>query len=118
MTSRITSVSMQRRGQIGDRPPQPLAVLERDQRLLRVERAVLADPRVDRLEIGRVAGVGNPFGRLRAIQVIAALRTMARNQGRGRSTDAVSSAFNARNAASCTMSSASAALCDSHLASA
>jgi len=54
---------------------------------------------------------------LRAIQVSAALRVIFRNHARGLSTNPRSSATSARKAASCTISSASDALPDSHLAS-
>src|SRR6516225_9462456 len=48
---------------------------------------------------------------------MAALRTIARNHGRGRSTETVAKALSALTAASCTTSSASVALWVSHLAS-
>ena len=51
----------ERRGQVGDRLAQALAVLQGDQRLLGIERAVVALARVDRVEIGHVAGIGQGF---------------------------------------------------------
>ena len=106
--SRMTNVSRKRRGQSGDRLAQALALLPGDQRLLGIRRAVVALARIDRVEIGHVAGIGQGF------------RPIARHPGhRGVANDGekprfrpideavVSSASSARNAASCTMSSAS-----------